>query len=382
MKQIKKLIKKIMVYTFLIFVGLISSLLVYLAIVSPGKPEAFRDEEGKILEGSISEKTFLQIGGVKQGMFIQSKDSTNPVLLYLHGGIPDYFLTKKYPTGLEDYFTVVWWDQRWAGLSYNANLPKESITLEQMISDTKEMTNYLRKRFGHDKIYLMGRSGGTFIGIHVAAQFPELYHAYIGVAQMSDHLKSERLAYDYMLKGYRDAGNRKMVRKLEASPVTDVIPYEYLKLRDKAMHKIGVGTTHDMRSIVTGIFLPSLTCRDYTFTEKINLWRAKAQAGVHPLWDTILVTDLAKQVPEIKIPVYFLHGIYDYTVSYNLAKDYFDKLKAPVKGFYTFSHSAHSPMFEETEKMQQVLIEDVLSGKNKFADSNLAFHDLIKKNED
>jgi pimeloyl-ACP methyl ester carboxylesterase len=301
-------------------------------------------------------------------MFIQSKDSSNPVLLYLHGGIPDYFLTKKYPTGLEDYFTVVWWDQRWAGLSFNPNTSQESTTLEQLILDTKEVTNYLRNRFGQDKIYLMGRSGGTFIGIHVAAQFPQLYHAYIGIAQMSDHFNSEKLAYEFMLKDYKDAGNRKMVRKLEASPVTDEIPYEYLKLRDKAMHGIGVGTTRDMRSIITGVFLPSLTCRDYTFSEKINFWRAKAQAGVHPLWKTILATNLSKEVPELEIPVYFMHGIYDYTVSYPLAKDYFDKLKAPVKGFYTFEKSAHSPMFEEPERFKEILEKDVLQLKTTYAD--------------
>lgn len=79
-------------------------------------------------------------------------------------------------------------------------------------------------------------------------------------------------------------------------------------------------------------------------------------------------TDLAKQVPELKIPVYFFHGIYDYTVSYNLARDYFEQLKAPIKGFYTFTRSAHSPMFEEPEKMQQILRSDVLAGKNNPAD--------------
>jgi pimeloyl-ACP methyl ester carboxylesterase len=361
---------KMMINVLFAFLGLFILLLVYLAIISPGKPDEFRDEDGKILEGSISEKIFLNINGVKQGMFVQSKDSTNPVLLYLHGGIPDYFLTKKYPTALEDYFTVVWWDQRWAGLSYNPKTSQESTTLEQMISDTKEVTNYLRKRFGQDKIYLMGRSGGTFIGIHVAAQFPELYHAYIGIAQMSDHLKSERLAYEFMLKEYRDAGNRKMARKLEASPVTDVIPYSYLKLRDEAMHTIGVGTTRNMSSIITGVFLPSLTCRDYTISEKINLWRGKAKAGVHPLWNTILAKDLSKQVPELEIPVYFMHGIYDYTVSYNLAKDYFEKLKAPMKGFYTFTLSAHSPMFEEPEKCIRIIQTDVLKGSNRLADKN------------
>lgn len=357
-----------MTYTLLSFLALLISLLVYLAIVSPGKPEAIRDENGKILNGSISEKVFVTIGGVEQGMFIQSKDSTNPVLLYLHGGIPDYFLTKTYPTGLENYFTVVWWDQRWAGLSYNAKTSQDSITLEQLILDTKEVTNYLSKRFGQDKIYLMGRSGGTFIGVKVAARFPELYQAYIAIAQMSDHLKSEKLAYEFMLKEYRDAGNRKMVKKLEASPVTDEIPYDYLKLRDKAMHGIGVGTTRDMRSIITGVFLPSLICRDYTFAEKNNFWRAKAQAGVHPLWDTILVTDLAKLVPELKIPVYFFHGIHDYTVSYPLAKDYFNKLAAPVKGFYTFEKSAHSPMFEETERFREILEKDVLKSSTTLSD--------------
>jgi pimeloyl-ACP methyl ester carboxylesterase len=353
-----------------IILGLILLLIGILFFLSYGKPEPFKDKNGNPLQGSISEKTFITIGGVRQGMFIKGKNQENPVLLYLHGGIPDYFLAQKYPAGLEDYFTVVWWEQRGSGLSYNASLPAETINLDQMISDTKEITNYLRNRFGQEKIYLMGRSGGSYIGIQVAARAPELYHAYIGVGQMSNHLKSERLAYEYMLKKYRDAGNMKMVRKLEASQVKDVIPYGYLKLRDEAMHTIGVGTTRDMRSIITGIFLPSLTCRDYTLNEKINLWRGKARAGVHPLWNTILATDLAKQVPELKIPVYFFHGIYDYTVSYPLAKDYFEQLKAPVKGFYTFNQSAHSPMFEEPLRMQQILQEDVLAVKNELADSN------------
>ena len=94
------------------------------------------------------------------------------------------------------------------------------MNLEQMISDTLEVTKYLRQRFGQDKIYLMGHSGGSFIGIQAAARAPELYHAYIGVAQMSNQLKSEKLAYDYMLQQFKENGNTNMVRKLEAAPVT------------------------------------------------------------------------------------------------------------------------------------------------------------------
>jgi len=360
--------KRMLTATLSTVAGLMLVLASVLVFFSPGKPEPFKDENGKPLAGSISEKTYISIGGIRQGMFIKSKNRKNPVLLYLHGGLPDYFLTKKYPAGLENYFTVVWWEQRGSGLSYNSGIPAESMNLDQMISDTKEVTNYLRTRFGQEKIYLMGRSGGSFIGIQAAARAPELYHAYIGVGQMSVHLKSERLAYEYILKKYREAENWKMVRKLEASPVTDVIPYGYLKLRDKAMHSLGIGTTREMNSIITGVFLPSLTFREYTVKEKFNLWRGKAQAGVHPLWDTIIATDLIKLVTEVNIPVYLFHGIHDYTVSYTLAKEYFEALHAPVKGFYTFENSAHSPIFEEPERVRQVIEEDILNNRTNLAD--------------
>jgi pimeloyl-ACP methyl ester carboxylesterase len=341
-----------------------------LFLYSPGRSEPFLDKTGKPLAGSISEKTYVDINGVQQGMFIKSKNADNPVLLYLHGGMPDYFLNNKYPTGLEDFFTMVWWEQRGSGLSYSSGISPETMTLNQMISDTKEVTNYLRRRFKKEKIYLMGHSGGTFIGIQVAAQAPELYYAYLGVAQMSDQLKSERLAYEYMLKQFQKSGNIKMVRKLEEAPVTmtEGVPDEYRSFRDMAMHSLGIGTTHDMNSVISGIFFPSLACREYTMIEKKNLWLGKSRSGISILWADMMATDLTVKVPELKIPVYFFEGIYDYTVSSVLAKNYFEKIKAPVKGFYKFEKSAHSPLFEEPEKMQQILKEDVLTGLNNLSD--------------
>jgi pimeloyl-ACP methyl ester carboxylesterase len=369
-KKIKH-IKRMLLILFSVVLGLGLTLICILLAYSSGKMQPYSDGNGQPMPGSISEKIYVNINGMEQGMIIKSKDSMHPVLLYMHGGLPDYFLTRKYPTGLEDYFTVVWWERRGSGLSYNADIAIEAITLEQLLSDTKEVTNYLRKRFGKEKIYLMGRSGGTFIGIQAAAQTPELYHAYIGVAQMTNQLESERLAYEYMLEQYKKKGDKKMVRKLEAAPVTglDGTPAAYLALRDKAMHSLGIGTTHDMKSIITGMFLPSLTCREYTLPEKINLWRAKASSGVSLLWDTILAADLAKQVPEINIPVYFFHGIYDYTVSYPLAKNYFEQIKAPMKGFYTFGNSAHSPLFEEPVLVRRIIEKDILNGTNTLSDN-------------
>jgi pimeloyl-ACP methyl ester carboxylesterase len=341
-----------------------------LFLFSPGKVTPINDQNGKQVQGNISEKVYLNINGTRQGMFIRSRNPANPVLLYLHGGMPDYFLTEKYPTGLEELFTVVWWEQRGSGMSYAPDIPESAMTLDQMVSDTKELTHYLLKRFNKKKIYLMGHSGGTFIGIHTAAQFPELYFAYIGVAQMSNQLKSEVIAYTFMLSQFRERGERGMVKKLEAAPVSlkDGIPDAYLRLRDPAMHSLGIGTTRDMKSVITGIFLPSLKFREYTLKEKWNLWLGKSHSGISILWNQMVATDLSVKVPELTIPVYFMEGKFDYTCSYTEAKSYFLKLKAPLKGFYTFEYSAHSPLFEEPAKFRKIMTQDVLGLDNKLSD--------------
>ncbi|MHB1456565.1 MAG: alpha/beta fold hydrolase, partial [Armatimonadota bacterium] len=94
------------------------------------------------MAGSISEKIQVEINGVKQGMFIKSKNFANPVLLFLHGGpaMPEYTFARKYPTGLENYFTVCYWEQRGAGLSYSDDIPQDTLTAEQLINDTLEVT--------------------------------------------------------------------------------------------------------------------------------------------------------------------------------------------------------------------------------------------------
>ena len=354
-----------------ILLGVIVILLGALLAFSPGKPRLFLDEKGQVLSGSISEKIHVNINGAQQGMFIMGRDVGNPILLFLHGGtaMPEYFLTQNYPTGLEQYFTVCWWDRRGAGLSYSTDMPTETLTLEQSISDTLEVTKYLRSRFHKDKIYIMAHCGGSLIGIQAATCAPELYHAYIGVAQMSYQLRSEMLAYEYMVRRYKEIGNAKMVKQLEAAPPTMSVPLptSYMKVRDSAMHGLGVGTTHDMKSVITGIFLASWLFREYTLGEKLALWRGKFSSD-KILWDKMIATDLTKQPRKLGLPVYFFHGRYDYTVSYPEAKAYLDELQAPIKGFYTFEHSAHSPIFEEPSRMQQIIQEDVLEGKNNLAD--------------
>jgi pimeloyl-ACP methyl ester carboxylesterase len=367
--------RTMMLTTFSILLAGMLILGVVLLAWSPGKTEPFRDENGNILANSISEKNRVNINGVEQGMFIKSKDVNNPVLLFVHGGpgMPEYWLTQRYPTHLEDYFTVVWWEQRGAGLSYNPDIAPETMTAAQFMSDTLAVTNYLRERFGQEKIFLMAHSWGSYIGIQAAAQEPDLYHAYIGMGQVSYQIQSEQLAYEYALEQYKENGNIGMVQKLEAAPPTMTVPLSanYEALRDAYMHGIGIGTTRDMNSVVTGIFLPSWQFREYTISEKVNLWRGKifSRSREFNLWDEMQATDLTQLVASLEIPVYFFHGQYDYTCAYPLARNYFEKIEAPVKGFYTFEQSAHSPLFEEPAKVLQILRADVLASSNNLADT-------------
>jgi pimeloyl-ACP methyl ester carboxylesterase len=347
---------------------------ILLLSLSPGKIRPILDASGNLVPNSFSEKVFVPINGVEQGMFIRSADTAHPVLLFLHGGpgMPTYALEQKYPTGLEEDFTIVWWEQRGAGLSYSSDIPPETMTVQQIVDDTVVVADYLRQRFGKDKIYLMGHSWGSFIGIQAAAQAPDRFYAYIGLGQLTNQLESERLAYEYMLKISRERGNADMVRKLEAAPfeMTVPLPEPYMALRDEAMHTLGVGTTRDMRSVISGIFLPTWMDREYTLLEKTNIWRGKWSVSSKQLWNQVLETDITVKVPKLDIPVYILMGKYDYTTSYALVKAYFQQLEAPLKGFYTFENSAHSPIFEEPERTRDILSKDVLMGAMSLSDAS------------
>lgn len=325
-----------------------------LMIWSPGKMTPFTNENGTVLNGSLSEKSWVELNGVEMGMIIKAKDQTKPVLLFIHGGpgMPEYWLTKNYPTFLEDYFTVVWWDQRGSGLSYSSDISPDTMTTQQSVEDTIAVTNYLRKRFHQEKIYLMAHSFGTYIGIQAAEKAPELYQAYISVAQVSNQDQSEQLAYDYMLDYYVKKGDLKTVSQLEAAPYgTDA----YEQFRDQVMHQAGIGTTHKMDSVISGIFMPVMKNREYTLTEKINIWRGKAFSQKTVLNEEFKHSDLSETVTSLEIPIYFFSGKYDYTVNRFLTEAYFEKIQAPEKHFYLFEESAHSPIFEEPEKTIGIL---------------------------
>lgn len=317
------------------------------------------------------EKIFVEINGMKQGMFLHSENIENPVLLFLHGGAgsPEVAFTQEYPTGLEKIFTVCWWEQRGSGMSYNRKIPKEKMTMEQMIADTIAVTHYLKERFHKEKVYVMGHSWGSLLGVLTVQQAPELFYAYIGIGQVAKQDESERLAYTFMLEEFGKQGNEKMLRKLRKYPIDQggKISMKYLGTRSGGMMKLGIGIMHHCSSMMECVMMV-LRFKGYTWVEKFKYPMGNS-FSLKYLWDYVLNLDLLELAPELTVPVYILQGKYDYQVSYVVAKEFAKKLQAPVKGFYTFKNSAHSPCFEEPEKMCDILVKDVLQGKADLADN-------------
>lgn len=324
-------------------------------------PRTFKEED--TMKESVFEKTYIDIDGAKIGIIITAKDSSNPVLLFCGGGpgIPQYLLEYMHPTELWKDFTVCYFDYRGTGLSYSKDIDTSDMTTERFTADVVAVTDYLRDRFNQEKIYIIGHSFGTYIALNTVYLHPERYKAYFAVSQICNQKQSELTAYEYMKSEYEKRGNKKAVKKFEKYPINTsqkaFKEYTTSSLRDKSMHDLGVGTCRNMRSVISGIFFPSLKCKAYTPSERINIWRGKIQANKYAVTEDTFNFNAFNDIPEIKIPIYFFGGQYDYTCCYLIQKEYYDIIKAPDKQFFTFEDSAHSSIYEQPDKAKRIIGE-------------------------
>lgn len=330
---------------------------------SRGRIPALLDEDGHRIEGAIAQKCFLDVDGYDIGMIILSKDTNNPVLLVCGGGpgIPEYLMEYMYPSPLTEYFTVCYFDYRGTGLSYHKGAVAEDMTTSRYLSDVAAITDYLCDRFAKDKVYIMGHSFGTYIALNAVKNHPEKYEAYLAMSQCTNQMESEYMGYDYMRDCFAQQHNQAMVDRFDNCPIRDsgkmYDKYFTSSLRDKAMHELGVGTTRDMDSVITGIFIPSLRCTAYTQRERINIWKGKVLSHSFPVTKDSTSFNAFDDVPSVDIPIYFFVGQYDYTCNHDLQRDYYEAIEAPVKRFFLFDDSAHSPIYEQPQRAAEIIGE-------------------------
>ena len=312
-------------------------------------------------KGGINESMFVNINGTKQWINIYGQDRAHPVLLYLHGGpgsatsLYDYAFTRKW----SDVYTVVTWDQRGCGKSYDKSHP-ETITADIMMQDGKAMTEYLRDYLHVDKITLLGHSWGSYFGANLALAHPEYYEAFIGTGQFIDEMENERRLYEAALVwSENDPEGREMVDNWARSrEAEDADLLSVAALRNSIMDRYGYGMMKDGTDYsipMTVLFNPNYSLKDmmdFVFNEAdavtpyLAFVRSEGFKGMSLLGRY-----------EYAMPFYNINGDMDYQTSFELACEYFSQVQAPEKRLFVLKNATHGLLESRSDEFSAFLHE-------------------------
>ncbi len=317
-----------------------------------------------VSDNGVERLETVRIGGIDQAVSIRSNDRRNPVLLMLHGG-PGWVAMPTswyFQRGWEEYFTVVQWDQRGAGKTYVANDPAAvapTMTRERMIADAEEMVAWLRREFGKDRIFVLGHSWGSYLGVELAQRRPDWLHAYIGIGQISNAPESERRGWRWTLQQAERDGNAVAVAELQALAPYAVgnapVPLQQLFQQRKWLNHYG-GMVHNRRggdAEAAGVRLSP----EYTDADVAGMWKGNDFSMEH-LLSGALTLDLTGR-RRFQTPIFLFLGRHDHNVSSELAAAWFDTITAPDKRLIWFEQSAHEVMIEEPGKTLLTLVQQV-----------------------
>jgi len=314
----------------------------------------------------ISSLEEIKLGGEKQWIFIRGTNQNNPVLVFLHGGpgMPVFGMASSRELDVEliEHFTVVHWDQRGTGKSYNDDLTMDSITIDRLAEDCNELIDYLRYRFNTQKVFLVGHSWGSVIGIKTVSKYPEKIHAFVGVGQIIDDYERQMTTYNFIVEESEKSDDVIAQNAIAAIGPPPFDTPEELKEKDSYIAQYG-GVMHGVNPAQMGIIMFNfLTSPEYSLSEGFQTVRMKGMDfTTRALWDEMQKFDLTKEIESIQVPIYFFEGKHDMANPTILIEDFIDKLdESKDVNLIIFEKSGHFPMIEEKEKYQDQLINVVL----------------------
>jgi pimeloyl-ACP methyl ester carboxylesterase len=289
------------------------------------------DANGDVVPNSIAELTTIDVNGHDLAIMLRGHDIDNPVLLFLAGGPGGSELgaMRNHLPELEEHFTVATWDQRGAGKSYPELDPTSTLTLDSYIDDTLDVTDYLRDRFGQDRIYVLGQSWGTTLGVLAVQAQPERYHAFIGAGQMVSQLATDTIFYNDTLAWAQARGNDGLVDQLN-----DIGPPPYDRMLD---YETALSYEHEVypydhtpNSEGEGGFSSNFRVEEYTLLEQVHLLGAFLDT-FSVLYPQLQEIDFRNTATSFEIPMYFVQGANEAGGRAELFADWYPTIDAPIK---------------------------------------------------
>jgi pimeloyl-ACP methyl ester carboxylesterase len=309
----------------------------------------------------VAEAMFVPIGGIDQWITIKGEDRDNPVVLVLHGGPGDAWspFADAMFAGWEKDFTMVEWDQRGAGRTYGKSGPsiEPTLTVAQMVQDGADVAAYLAQHLHKKKIIIVGGSWGSVLGISLAHARPDLFYAYVGMAQMVNWHKNLAASYARVLELAREAGDQPSVDALNAIGAP---PWDNIRTWPK-FHK--VERAYQAKR-ATATPAPQILDPAYGSAEEQAQYEAADEFSFEHFWGMTLSgpftqVDLPALGTHFAIPIFIIQGDEDLTAVPELAKSYFDSIKAPRKQFFSVPGVGHEPSVASIALARKILIEQV-----------------------
>lgn len=299
----------------------------------------------------IDERTKVAINGTMLDFRIRGTRPDNPVVLFLHGGpgMCDRHFVMRHQAPLADVCTLVCVDQRGAGRSYTDAQAKRNLDVDTVVEDARAMVEYLRERFHQEKIYIVGHSYGSFLGVLLCQRHPEHIAAYLGLGQLANGPENERLSYEFVLNEANRRGDKKAVAALTRIGAPKQGLYaslDDLMVQRNYMTKYGGETRGKPEPLLRSVILPILRSPEYTLADLLRYANGTFY-NLRQLWQAIVTSDFLTTVRSLDVPVYITQGRYDINTPSELARAWFDALEAPHKQWVWFENSAHCPIREE-----------------------------------
>lgn len=306
----------------------------------------------KTPEGGINESMYIDVNGTKQWINIYGEDINNPVLLYLHGGPGsatsdiDYAFTRKWA----DVYTVVTWDQRNCGKSYDAEQNDIVLTRDLFLTDGREVTEFLLDYLMKDKITILGHSWGSIYGANLVLEYPEYYECFIGTGQLVDYLENEQaFKQEAMLWAEGDEETYELINQLTPDHVT----MEHITARNTIMQKYGYDMMvngSDYNLITTILFNPN-----YSIIDWINYFKRNMNVYLDFFAFDEFASFSLKDRVNYQVPFYNINGDKDYQTNYKLAQEYFEEVNAPYKQMYFMENMTHGLLESDSEGFSEIV---------------------------
>ena len=303
----------------------------------------------------ITTRERVEINGRTHGLVIRGTDRSNPILLWVAGGPGGSELgwARTYLEDLEQSVVFVHWDQ--PGTGFAGAIDWEEATVEDFVQDTLSVTEYLTKRFSQQQVILVGHSWGTIIGLRAVHRRPELYSAYVGVAQQVNSTENDLHGYQLALREAERRGHHRVARRLRRNgppPYSQDDGGRYLFLFQK-VHIYSPHPAPEPR------FASMMFPREYRLQDSIHLVRGLLR-GVANVYPQLRGLDFETEIPTLDVPVYFFTGRHDETCVQDIAWRYYQNLQAPHKEFIWFENAGHNVPYQDPERFMQTMRERVL----------------------